>query len=167
MSESNPKTYVGIRDDSGARVEVVVGDCALPLQHVVLHSPDSFEWGYAGSGPADLALSILANALGERPTAADLYNGCFQCTTCHGEGHLEGVNKVCPMCKGAGNLGPVKCQRLHQPYKFEVVAYLARDSWEITEAAVLEWFAGKMPDDVARDRFTDELVAGLEGEVTP
>lgn len=26
---------------------------------VVQHSPDGFEWGYAGSGPADLALNIL------------------------------------------------------------------------------------------------------------
>ncbi len=30
-----------------------------PLRHVVRHSPTGFEWGYAGSGPADLALSIL------------------------------------------------------------------------------------------------------------
>lgn len=26
---------------------------------VILHSPDGFEWGYGGSGPADLALNIL------------------------------------------------------------------------------------------------------------
>lgn len=25
----------------------------------VYHSPDGFEWGYGGSGPADLALNIL------------------------------------------------------------------------------------------------------------
>lgn len=29
------------------------------LTHILKHSPDGFEWGYAGSGPADLALSIL------------------------------------------------------------------------------------------------------------
>lgn len=33
-------------------------DSALP--HVNLHSPDGFECGYPGSGPADLAASILA-----------------------------------------------------------------------------------------------------------
>lgn len=27
---------------------------------LVVHSPDGFEWGYAGSGPAELALNILA-----------------------------------------------------------------------------------------------------------
>jgi hypothetical protein len=29
----------------------------------VVHSPDGFEWGYGGSGPADLALNILARFL--------------------------------------------------------------------------------------------------------
>lgn len=28
-------------------------------QTFVVHSPDGFEWGYGGSGPADLALNIL------------------------------------------------------------------------------------------------------------
>lgn len=27
---------------------------------LTFHSPDGFEWGYGGSGPADLALNILA-----------------------------------------------------------------------------------------------------------
>ena len=34
-----------------------------PLRHVVYHSPSGIEWGYTGSGPADLALSLLADAL--------------------------------------------------------------------------------------------------------
>jgi hypothetical protein len=42
-------------------VEVTVN--GRPLRHVVRHSPDGFEWGYAGSGPADLALSILSDYL--------------------------------------------------------------------------------------------------------
>jgi len=29
------------------------------IKHVERHSPDGFEWGYGGSGPADTALSIL------------------------------------------------------------------------------------------------------------
>lgn len=35
-----------------------------PLRHIERHSPDGFEWGYGGSGPADLALSILADLCG-------------------------------------------------------------------------------------------------------
>ena len=31
------------------------------------HSPTGFEWGYCGSGPAQLALALLADHLGEPP----------------------------------------------------------------------------------------------------
>jgi hypothetical protein len=34
------------------------------LHHVVRHSPDGLEWGYMGSGPHDLALSLLAACAG-------------------------------------------------------------------------------------------------------
>lgn len=32
---------------------------AAPSQRVQNHSPDGFNWGYAGSGPAQLALALL------------------------------------------------------------------------------------------------------------
>jgi hypothetical protein len=44
-----------------------------PLKHIVRHSPTGFEWGYGGSGPADLALSILTDVFGGRVELADLY----------------------------------------------------------------------------------------------
>ena len=44
------------------------------LAHRAIHSPDGFEWGYAGSGPADLAFSILLSEIGEPPT----FTGWFQ-----------------------------------------------------------------------------------------
>jgi len=40
---------------------------------LVHHSPTGFEWGYNGSGPAQLALALLADALGE-----DLALKCYQ-----------------------------------------------------------------------------------------
>ena len=33
------------------------------LPHYLKHSPDGFEWGYGGSGPAELARSILKYCL--------------------------------------------------------------------------------------------------------
>ena len=33
--------------------------------HIVRHSPTGIEWGYEGSGPADLALSILTQFSGK------------------------------------------------------------------------------------------------------
>lgn len=36
-----------------------------PSQRVWNHSPDGFNWGYSGSGPAQLALAILLLVAGE------------------------------------------------------------------------------------------------------
>ena len=36
----------------------------------VWHRPTGFEWGYGGSGPADLALNILLAATGDRDFSA-------------------------------------------------------------------------------------------------
>lgn len=59
------------------RYDASVVDCRVleggrpsrQLPHVVLHSPSGFNAGYLGSGPADLALSILVDHLGEDPDA--------------------------------------------------------------------------------------------------
>lgn len=71
------KTYHGFRDADGTcRVLVVSeGDVrALDLRlDLTAHSPDGFEWGYAGSGPAQLALAILADALGDDRRAVRLH----------------------------------------------------------------------------------------------
>jgi Family of unknown function (DUF6166) len=37
------------------------------------HSPTGFEWGYCGSGPAQLALAILAEHLSDDAEALNLY----------------------------------------------------------------------------------------------
>ena len=43
------------------RCVYVDGERLLPdeSQEVINHSPDGFEWGYSGSGPAQLALALL------------------------------------------------------------------------------------------------------------
>jgi rubrerythrin len=46
----------------------------LPLRNdLVNHSPGGAEWGYAGSGPAQLALALLAHALGDDALALSYY----------------------------------------------------------------------------------------------
>lgn len=60
-------TYVGFRDQVGhAHVAVDHGGELRPLAHFVRHSPAGMDWGYAGSGAADLARSLLAHFLGGR-----------------------------------------------------------------------------------------------------
>jgi len=72
------KQYRGTRTESSCEVVVVrEGDETRPLHHVVLHSPTGLEWGYAGSGPADLALSLLADASGDGELA-ERYHQAFR-----------------------------------------------------------------------------------------
>lgn len=43
------------------------------LTHLVRHSPTGFEWGYGGSGPSDLARSLLADLFGEPDVHQEIY----------------------------------------------------------------------------------------------
>ena len=45
-------------------------------QRIICHSPDGFEWGYGGSGPADFALNILSVYIGEEE--ANMYYQDFK-----------------------------------------------------------------------------------------
>ncbi len=48
------------------------GGYQLPPRHDLRnHSPDGLKWGYAGSGPAQLALAVLPDALGSDRHALD------------------------------------------------------------------------------------------------
>jgi hypothetical protein len=71
------KRYIGIRTQEGCSVEVIGPDGRpRPLEprlDIRNHSPDGFEWGYGGSGPAQLALAILADHLGDDDRAQMLY----------------------------------------------------------------------------------------------
>ncbi len=67
------KLYEGIRTEDGI-VEVRVNDVPLnPRFDIRRHSPTGFEFGYGGSGPAQLALAILADALGDDELAQQHY----------------------------------------------------------------------------------------------
>lgn len=61
----------GAAVETSEELQVLVN--GRPLGHVDRHSPTGFAWGYGGSGPADLALSILADYLGDLRLAEDLY----------------------------------------------------------------------------------------------
>jgi len=66
------KTYRGTRE--GHAVDVTVTGRPLnPRLDLWNHSPTGFEWGYGGSGPAQLALAILADHLGDNDEALNLY----------------------------------------------------------------------------------------------
>lgn len=73
------KHYIGERTPDGCEVLVIDksdpdGGYLLPPRHDLRnHSPDGFNWGYSGSGPAQLALALLADALGDDEKAQRFY----------------------------------------------------------------------------------------------
>lgn len=95
--------YSGARKENGEPTVVRDGDCfeCGPSLRVWNHSPCGFEWGYGGSGPAQLSLAILLDH--------------FSCDL---------------------------AVLLHQRFKSEIIAKLARDGWTITSALVIGWCAG-------------------------
>ena len=72
------------RGEPGGTVKVILpSGKTRSLQHVALHSPTGFGWGYEGSGPADLALSLLCDVLGESPSEKQIYHGRFRAYAHH------------------------------------------------------------------------------------
>jgi len=65
------KIYQGCR--KGQNTVRVDGPPLDPRLDLRKHSPTGFEWGYGGSGPAQLALAILTDHLGDDEQALNLY----------------------------------------------------------------------------------------------
>jgi len=111
-----------------------------PLRHVIRHSPTGLEWGYGGSGPADLARSLLIDALG--PAAA--------CPVCHGAGqvafdeatgHDEAFD---PARHDAAAAYECICddgfrQLPYQDFKWDVVSKWQGDQWRIGRPEIIGW----------------------------
>lgn len=119
------KTYVGVRGDGDVSVIVDTGTGQRPLRHIVYHSPTGMEWSYTGSGPADLALSILVDALGE--------NRRWQLR--HGDasfGFRRGGSRV-PYESLAWDL--------HHEFQRDIVAGFDRAHFVVTETEVAAWVA--------------------------
>ena len=87
------------------------------LRQVVVHSPTGFEWGYGGSGPADLALSILADLFGERQRSRPLYT----------------------------DRGVERAWRLHDAFKWDWVARVSQGAteWAVGELFIRAWVANQ------------------------
>lgn len=78
------KVYEGARSNSNGAVVIVRFEHngqkhtrALDPRHDLRnHSPDGFEWGYGGSGPAQLALALCIDHLGgDLERAQRVYHG--------------------------------------------------------------------------------------------
>lgn len=84
LTTTNPQySYVGYRTAQGTTVlvrrEKPGGPYPRSIDLLPLrldlrdHSPSGFEWGYGGSGPAQLALALLAHHTGDDAYACAMY----------------------------------------------------------------------------------------------
>ena len=72
------KVYHGRRSGNDRQVVVIDGGKSADLspaasQEIINHSPDGFNWGYSGSGPAQLAFGLLLDVTGDRDVASRYY----------------------------------------------------------------------------------------------
>jgi hypothetical protein len=115
------KIYTGKRTKNGVEVSVKIIDLRnrtreRKLRHIPFHSPDGFEWGYGGSGPADLALAILVDYLREHPpTKGWLAGETFSRWTVHSRAFKH-----------------------HQYFKRDFVATF-KDTWELYDMKKHTW----------------------------
>jgi Family of unknown function (DUF6166) len=66
--------FRGYRIQVNGLVTVRLDNHLLDYRHDLWnHSPDGFEWGYLGSGPAQLALAMLAAVAGDDALAVRLH----------------------------------------------------------------------------------------------
>jgi hypothetical protein len=139
--------YRGYINESGGRViatETPDGETVGVLRHYVKHSPDGFSWGFAGSGPADTARSLLLAALAD--------NRCLEC---------NGTTKVMfdaadsakerPFDPGTDDPDSELLFQCHvcddglaavpyQDFKFQVVARWDGDEgWRMSRTEILLW----------------------------
>ena len=113
------KDYICERIDGKVGCEVISGPPGQPadymLKNIGLHSPDGFEMGYAGSGPSDLALTILCDHLGVEHPSRNLFMRVL----------LAG--------------GPAwRAWRLHQSFKLKFIAPNQKRT-TITTRQIQEW----------------------------
>lgn len=76
------KIYAGRRTDDGV-VVTVNGRALSPRLDLWNHSPTGFEWGYGGSGPTQLALALLADALGDDEIACQWHQDFKRAVVAH------------------------------------------------------------------------------------
>jgi hypothetical protein len=122
-----------------------------PLRHVVKHSPTGFEWGYEGSGPAELARCLLIDVLGPAAVCPEC-NGTERCVWAGADGQeLEPYDPVAHAEADPELIGRCWCDGgfrnlPYQDFKREVVARFGYAGWQIDRGAILAWLVAHYPE---------------------
>jgi len=118
------KTYEGRRHE-GAALVTVNGKPLDPCTDIRSHSPSGLEWGYAGSGPAQLALALVADFLRIRE---------LRCTC----PDIPEKRRFEVYHEAACALGVTleRLSRTYQRFKELFVVRFKRDGWSLSEEDV-------------------------------
>lgn len=108
-----------------------------PRHDLWRHSPTGFEWGFGGSGPAQLALALLADALVERALGRAL--SPYERIPAGSDEELQAGPKMDAAARAAVEDADRRAVAIHQHFKFDVVAELGHGSWALTSDQVLAW----------------------------
>jgi hypothetical protein len=87
--------------------------CSIPQRHVH-YAPTGFDWGFGGSGPADLALNVLARFLPLTPDATGV-------------------------ALRDGSSVSEATWALHQAFKYDLIATLPRAGGHLTAKMIGDW----------------------------
>jgi hypothetical protein len=135
----HPVRYEGERLFDGPQVWVVddEGRRERLERRVVYHvvpGADWIEWGYGGSGPAELALNLLVDLEGNDRSA---------CARCRGRRYYRG--NVCSECGGTGVANELL--RLHQAFKWTWIAGLPDHRWTLQADELRTWVEHQLEAD--------------------
>lgn len=128
------------------RLRAVDGDKTREVRQVIFHSPTGMEFGFHGSGPADLALTILADHLGEDlPFDAVRRGGWYRpCPHPVDENGDPAEDASCVKCDGTGDLFvPSKAMLLYQQFKAQFIAPQSQAGPFTIEGAAIDEFVMK------------------------
>lgn len=128
------------------------------MPHIIYHSPTGLEYGYGGSGPADLALSILADFFEEEPprrTHSKFYDfnpRWIECQVCEGRGSTRAsatsTTETCSDCDGEGGRSKSwYCWINHQDFKWDFIAKMDRnEGFVIKDTDIKQWLSTRVSE---------------------
>lgn len=120
------------------------GNIRANVPHVRHHSTSGYECGYAGSGPADLALSVMHALI--PPLSEEEEQAQYK---------LEGKafeNAIADPARWSEKIGPDSTRvstlayRLHQAFKFDFIAKMDEAGGYIPIADILAWIERQKTD---------------------
>lgn len=121
--------------DEGTKKARMLNPCHS--QAIKNHSPDGYNWGYGGSGPSQLALALLLDAIGLTPIEQ----------------------------RPSPETAPVLAERWYQVFKNDHVSQWGEDTWRISQAEIMGWLRATVAQAATkREQYSIDMKFPKEGQ---